>query len=290
MIFSKMHGLGNDFVVVNGFTEHLDELILSNLAKGICDRNFGVGSDGLILVVPADNADFFMRMFNPDGSEAQMCGNGIRCAAKFAFEKGITSSNPVRVDTLAGIKTIDLTISGGIVSAARVDMGAPWLERSEIPVTLPGEGPVIAEPLAVNDRTLAVTCVSMGNPHCITFVDDTESYPVRTVGIQVENHPSFPERTNAEFVQVINPREIRMRVWERGAGETLACGTGACASAVASILNGKTERAMTVHLKGGDLHVEWPEEGSVAMTGPAVEVFTGEISQDTLHAWALGER
>lgn len=310
MIFTKMHGLGNDFVVVNGFALHLDSFPRAGfeippyqqLAVGICDRHFGVGGDGLILVVPSKNADFCMRMINPDGTEAQMCGNGIRCAAKFAFERGITSANPVRVDTLAGIKTIEMTIVDGKVTTARVDMGKPWLDRTEIPSIMPGVGPIISEPLAIADvdgaglqipphqvappqGLLAVTCVSMGNPHCITFVDDVKSFPLAVIGPQVERHPSFPERTNAEFVEVISPNEIRMRVWERGAAETLACGTGACASAVASILNAKTERKVTVHLDGGDLEIEWPEDGSVFMTGPAVEVFTGELNEELLNAW-----
>ncbi|MEN6370871.1 MAG: diaminopimelate epimerase [Armatimonadota bacterium] len=288
MIFSKMHGLGNDFVVVNGFTEHLDDVVIDKLAIGACDRNFGIGGDGLILIVPSETADFCMRMLNPDGSEAEMCGNGIRCAAKFAFERGITAANPVRVETLAGLKTIELTVVDGKATAARVDMGAPRLGRSEIPVTLPGTGTVISEPLKLDDRTLNITCVSMGNPHCITFVDDVESYPIRMVGPKVERHTAFPERTNAEFIEVVSPSEIKMRVWERGAGETLACGTGACASAVASILNGKTERSLTVHLKGGDLKVEWmKDDGPVVMTGPAVEVFTGEIPEYTLKAWMV---
>ncbi|MEN6521374.1 MAG: diaminopimelate epimerase [Armatimonadota bacterium] len=288
MIFSKMHGLGNDFVVVNGFTEHLDDAVINKLAIGACDRNFGIGGDGLILVMPSETADFRMRMLNPDGSEAEMCGNGIRCVAKFTFEHGITTANPVRVETLAGLKTIELTVAGGKVTAARVDMGAPKLDRSEIPVTVPGTGPVISEPLVLDDRTLGITCVSMGNPHCITFVDDVESYPVRTVGPKVERHPAFPERTNAEFIEVVSPSEIKMRVWERGAGETLACGTGACASTVASILNGKTGRSLTVHLKGGDLKVEWlKDDGPVVMTGPAVEVFTGEIPEYMLKAWLV---
>jgi diaminopimelate epimerase len=229
-------------------------------------------------------------MLNPDGSEAEMCGNGIRCAAKFAYERNITKINPVRVETLAGLKTIDMTISGGKVTTARVDMGAPWLDRDEVPATMPGTGPVINESLALSDRTLAVTCVSMGNPHCVTFVEDAESYPIRLIGPQVENHPVFPEKTNTEFVEVKNRKEIRMRVWERGAGETLACGTGACASAVASILNGKTDRALTVHLDGGDLEIEWQDGGPVMMTGPAVEVFTGEITPETIRLWSSGAR
>lgn len=283
-----MQGAGNDFVVVDGFAEHLEESKLPNLAKGFCDRHFGVGGDGLVIVLPSDTADFCMRMLNPDGSEAEMCGNGIRCAAKFAFERGLTMANPVRVETLGGLKTIELTAVDGKITAARVNMGNPKLERAEIPSVAPGIGPILDEPLALEDRTLGITCVSMGNPHCISFVDDVASYPVRMVGPQVELHPSFPERTNAEFVQVIDRDNIRMRVWERGAGETLACGTGACASAVASILNGKTERSVTVHLDGGDLFIDWPENGPVMMTGPAVEVFSGEVSDELVSAWISG--
>ncbi len=290
MIFAKMHGLGNDFVVVNGFVEHLDDAVLPNLAKGACDRKFGIGGDGLIIVAPSTNADYFMRMFNPDGTEAQMCGNGIRCVARFACERSIARANPVRVDTLAGVRIIDLKLKDGAFVSARVDMGAPILERGKIPTSLPGEGPVVSEPLKLSDRTLSVTCVSMGNPHCIVFVDDVEGYPVREVGQQVEHHPAFPERTNTEFIQVKSRELIRMRVWERGAGETLACGTGACASAVASVLNGKTERSLTVQLDGGDLDIEWPEGGSVMMTGPAVEVFSGEIAEDVISAWIEGRR
>ena len=289
MIFSKMHGLGNDFVVVNGFKEHLSDTVLPKLAKRICDRNFGVGGDGLILVIPSDTADFFMRMMNPDGSEAEMCGNGIRCAAKFAYEQGITTADPVRVETLGGLKVIDLVKSNEKVTAARVNMGNPRLDRTEIPSFMPGTGPIINEPLALGDRTIFVTCVNMGNPHCVSFVEDVEKYPVRIIGQEVEVHPSFPERTNVEFIQVISPKEIRMRVWERGAGETLACGTGACASVVASILNGKTERSVVVHLNGGDLEIQWPEDGPVMMTGPAVEVFTGEISPETIADWTSVE-
>lgn len=281
-----MHGIGNDFVVVDGFSEHLDDSILGKLSERSCDRNFGVGGDGLVLVLPSETADFCMRMLNPDGSEAQMCGNGIRCAAKFAYEHGITRVNPVKVETKAGLKIIDLIIEDGKVTAIRVNMGSPWLERGEIPTAFEGTGTVISEPLSVDGRTLSVTCVSMGNPHCITFVDDAESFPVREIGPLVERHSMFPERTNTEFIQILNRKEIRMRVWERGAAETLACGTGACASAVASILNGHTDRSITVHLNGGDLQIEWPkDDGPVMMTGPAVEVFTGEIPESVIAEW-----
>jgi len=289
VIFAKMHGLGNDFVVVNGFSEHLDDSAVAKLARKICDRNFGVGGDGLVLVLPSESADFRMRMMNPDGSEAEMCGNGIRCAAKFAFERGITRANPVRVEALSGEMILDLITADGSVTAARADMGRPRLARADIPTTAPGIGPVIGEPLSLDGRTLAITCVSMGNPHCVTFVDDAQSFPVQEIGPQIERHPYFPERTNAEFVEVASSKEIRMRVWERGAGETLACGTGACASVVASVLNNRTARAVTVHLDGGDLDIEWLEDGPVMMTGPAVEVFVGEVRPELIEGWTAPE-
>ncbi len=281
MRFSKMHGAGNDFVVVDGFAHPIDDARTARFSQLVCDRHFGVGADGLIYVVPSTEADFGMRMFNPDGSEAEMCGNGIRCAAKFAFEKKLVRANPVRVETLAGIKTIELKVDGDRVTAAKVDMGEPRIERNEIPM-IGAEGRVVSEPLPVGGHTLLVTCVSMGNPHCVTFVEDVENYPVHEVGPLVERHELFPSRTNVEFVQVINRREIRMRVWERGAGETLACGTGACASAVAAVLNDFTEREMIVHLNGGDLDIEWTDYGTVMMTGPAVEVYIGEFSSEFL--------
>jgi len=282
MRFSKMHGTGNDFVVLDGFTYPVDEASVANFARRVCDRHFGVGADGLIYILPSNEADFRMRMFNPDGSEAEMCGNGIRCAAKFAFENNLACANPVNVSTLAGIKNIVLKLDGEKVKAATVDMGKPRLERNEIPM-VGDEGMVVSEPLMVGDKNILVTCVSMGNPHCITFVDDVENYPVCEIGQIIENHKSFPNRTNAEFVQVLNRQEIRMRVWERGAGETLACGTGACASAVAAVLNDLVERKITVHLNGGDLEIEWSEPGNVFMTGPAVEVYTGELSSEFLN-------
>jgi diaminopimelate epimerase len=274
--FVKMHGLGNDFIVVNGFEEHLDDSKLSELARKTCDRHFGIGGDGLVLVLPSQVADHCMRMINPDGSEAEMCGNGIRCAAKFAYERGICTANPVRIETLAGVKVIDLTLENGKVTAARVDMGKPRLDRTEIPFSGPGNGPVIGEVISVEGREFAVTCVSMGNPHCITFVDNAETYPIDKIGPLVEHHPDFPQRTTTEFVQIINRGEIRMRVWERGAGQTLACGTGACASAAAAMLNGLTDRTVTVHLDGGDLLIEWASvDADLMMTGPAEEVFVG---------------
>ncbi len=281
MEFAKMHGLGNDFVVVDGFREKLAEEALPDIAKSLCDRHFGIGSDGLILVLPSRVANVRMRMFNPDGSEAEMCGNGIRCFGKFVYDRGINRDNPLTVETLAGIKTIKLTVEEGKVVSARVDMGKPRFSRSEIPMAPTSSGSadkVIGETIKVDGKKFEVTCVSMGNPHCVIFEDDVDTFPVEKIGPLVENHRLFPQRTNVEFVQVLNTKEIKVRVWERGAGITPACGTGACASAVASNLNGKTGRKVTVHLPGGDLFIEWLGNDHVSMTGPAVEVFTGNIA------------
>lgn len=276
MKFTKMHGLGNDFVMVNTFEEEIPESMLPRAGKFICDRNFGIGGDGLILILPSQVADLRMRVINSDGSEAEMCGNGIRCFAKYAYEHGLSKASHMRVETLAGIQVIELSLCGGKVDAVRVDMGAPMLERAQIPMVGDG-GQVVNEPLSVDGRELHITCVSMGNPHCVTFVDDLDSFPWREIGRQVEKHPAFPRKTNAEFAQVLGPGEIKMRVWERGCGETLACGTGACATAVASVLNGKTSGEVVVHLAGGDLKIGWDGKGSVFMTGPAEEVFSGHI-------------
>ena len=283
MDFAKMHGLGNDYVVVDGFREKLDEQALPGIARRLCDRHFGIGSDGLILVLPSRVANVRMRMFNPDGSEAEMCGNGIRCFGKFVHDREISRENPLSVETLAGVKTLKLSIEGGLVVSSRVDMGQPRLRRGEIPMSDPPRGTagrteqVIGEPIKVGAKRFEATCVSMGNPHCVIFVDDVDHFPVESIGPIIEHHRLFPQRTNVEFVQVLNAKEIRVRVWERGAGITPACGTGACASVVASSLNDRTDRKVTVHLPGGDLHVEWLGDGRVMMTGPAEEVFTGTI-------------
>lgn len=277
MRFAKMHGLGNDYVVVDGAAERLAETALGRLAQVVTDRHFGIGADGLILVLPSNTADLRMRIFNVDGSEAEMCGNGIRCLAKFAYDRGLVSRTDIKVETLGGMKLLRLDVADGKMLAATVDMGAPVLERKDIPTTMPGEGPVVSEELVAGEEKYAVTCVSMGNPHCVIYVDDVDSYPVTSVGPLIEHHNVFPQRTNVEFIQVLGPTELKMRVWERGVGETLACGTGACASVVAGVLNGKNERSATVHLPGGDLRIEWSEEGSIFMTGPATEVFEGEI-------------
>jgi len=276
MHFIKMHGIGNDYVYIDCFQETVKDP--KALAARISDRHFGVGGDGLILIMPSDKADARMRMFNADGSEAQMCGNGIRCVAKYVFESGIRRQPEVTIETLAGVLRLQLFASDGAVEKVRVNMGVPRLRRRDIPMRGDGEQ-VLAEKLVIGDTEFAVTCLSMGNPHCVIYVDDVETFPVTHYGPLIEHHPQFPERTNVEWIERVNRREIRQRTWERGSGETLACGTGACAAAVASALNGQTERTVTVHLRGGDLEIEWGDDNHVYMTGPAVEVFRGEFSE-----------
>ena len=274
MKFTKMHGIGNDYVYVNCFEEEVKEP--AKLAPIISDRHFGVGSDGLILILPSKAADCKMRIFNADGSEAQMCGNGIRCVAKYVYDHKITQKNPLTVETLAGVKTIQLFATNGKVSSARVNMGKPGLMRSEIPM-LGKETQVIDETLDISKGiSFRTTCVSMGNPHCVIFVDNFDEVDLPRQGAEIERHHSFPERINVHFVKVHNPKEVTMKTWERGSGVTLACGTGASAVCVAGVLNKKTERKILAHLPGGDLELEWSEDGNVYMTGPATEVFTGE--------------
>jgi len=272
--FTKVHGLGNDFILVNCFEEKLVPENFSRLAKVTCDRHFGIGADGLVLLLPSNVADVNMRIFNPDGSEAEMCGNAIRCVAKYLYEHNVVKKERIRVETLAGIMVPELIIEDGRAKLVRVDMGEPRLERSEIPMEGP-PGRVINEPLEAGDVIYHVTAVSMGNPHCIVFVPNVEMVPLYVAGPCLENHHVFPHKTNVEFIQVLNQDEVIMKVWERGAGETMACGTGACASAVACVLNGHTGRRVTVHLKAGDLLIEWAEDNHIYMTGPAEEVFTG---------------
>nr|WP_258359486.1 diaminopimelate epimerase [Moorella sulfitireducens] len=271
-----MHGLGNDFILVNALEENLPG-DLAGLARQACNRRFGIGADGLILVLTSEVADIRMRIFNPDGSEPEMCGNGIRCFARYAYEAGLVREPEIRVETLAGIIKPRLILKDGKVAGVRVDMGEPRLERELIPMA--GEGsPVVDEPVPVDGITWRGTCVSMGNPHCVFFVANVAGAPVTEVGPAVENHPLFPRRTNVEFIEVMNRGELKMRVWERGAGETLACGTGACAAAVAGVLTGRSNREVTVHLAAGDLQIEWSQENNhVYMTGPAVEVFRGDF-------------
>lgn len=274
MKFTKMHGIGNDYVYINCFEEEIKDPV--KLAPIISDRHFGVGSDGLILILPSKAADCGMRIFNADGSEAQMCGNGIRCVAKYVYDHKITQKNPLAVETLAGVKTIQLFTTNGKVSSARVNMGKPKLMRSEIPM-LGKETQVINETLTISKGiTFLITCVSMGNPHCVIFVDSFDKIDLSQHGAEIERHRLFPERTNVHFVQIHGPKEVTMKTWERGSGITLACGTGASAVCVAGVLNKKTERKILAHLPGGDLELEWSEDGNVYMTGPATEVFTGE--------------
>ena len=276
MKFTKMHGIGNDYVYVNCFEENLVGVDLPKLAIEISDRHFGAGGDGMILIMPSDQADFRMRMFNNDGSEGKTCGNGLRCVAKYVYDHGLTDKTTFTIETLGGIVTPELTIKAGKTETIRIDMGQPRVLREEIPMTGPAGTQVVGENLAVGDQVYEITCVSMGNPHCVIFVDDIEKIDVTGVGSQIEWHPSFPERTNVEFIQVVKDDEMIFRVWERGTGITLACGTGACAAGVAGVLRGKTSRQVTIHLPGGDLQIEWAENNHVFMTGPASEVFTGD--------------
>jgi diaminopimelate epimerase len=273
MRFIKMHGIGNDYVYIDCFRETVTEP--EKLAVRISDRHFGVGGDGLILIMPSEKADARMRMFNADGSEAQMCGNGIRCLAKYVYDSGISRQPELTVETLAGVLRLQLFTSNGAVEKVRVDMGMPRLRRQDIPMLGEGER-VLGERLTAGDRDFAVTCVSMGNPHAVIYVEDVAKFPVTHYGPLLEHHPQFPQRTNVEWIEPLNRREIRQRTWERGSGETLACGTGACAATVASVLNGKTDRRVIVHLLGGDLEVEWADDDHVYMTGPAAEVFRGD--------------
>ena len=277
MRFTKMHGIGNDYVYVSGFDEQVDDP--AALARAVSDRHFGVGGDGLILILPSDKADCRMRMFNADGSEAQMCGNGIRCVAKYVYDHGIARRTALTVETLAGVLELDLFVADGAVDRVRVNMGEPRLQRAQIPMRgAPGE--VINEPLRVNGAAFEVTAVSMGNPHCVVFVEDVRGFDVAHWGPLFEHHDAFPERVNTEFIQVRDRESFSMRVWERGSGETLACGTGAAAAAVACHLTGRTGRRVTGHLLGGPLELEWQASNNqVLMTGPAVEVFSGEWHQ-----------
>ncbi len=274
MKFTKMHGIGNDYVYVNCFQETVENP--EQTARLISDRHKGVGSDGLILICPSETADFQMIMYNADGSRAQMCGNGIRCVGKYVYDRGLTDKTTVTVETLAGIKTLELHLQGGKVDCVTVDMGAPELTPARIPVLGAGER-FIAQPVKAAGDTYAVTCVSMGNPHAVVFVDAPEELDLERLGPQFEHHPIFPERTNTEFVRVDGDGELTMRVWERGAGETMACGTGACAVLVAAVLNGKCKSEATVHLLGGDLQIRWNRQNNhIFMTGPATFVFDGE--------------
>ena len=270
-----MQGLGNDYVYVNCCEEKIDNP--PELARRISDRHFGVGSDGLIMINPSDKADFEMEMYNADGSRGEMCGNGIRCVAKYVYDHGLTDKTDISVETLGGIKYLELTVEDGKVKTVKVDMGKPELEPQKIPVKADG-GKAVDEPIRVGGEEYRMTCVSMGNPHAVVFVGcDVKDFPLEEIGPKFENHERFPNRVNTEFVRVIDRHTAEMRVWERGSGETLACGTGACAVAVACVLNGLTEDEVTVRLLGGDLQIRWDrEKDTVYMTGPAEAVFDGE--------------
>lgn len=271
--FTKMEGLGNDYVYMDAISQEIKDR--SNLAKKVSDRHFGIGSDGLILICSSEVADFRMDMYNADGSQSEMCGNGIRCVGKFVYDKGLTDKTNITIETLAGIKTLNLYVKDGSVQTVKVDMGEPILSPNKIPVDAPVE-PVTDLKINAKDRDFVFTCVSMGNPHAITEVAEVDSFDVDKYGSVIEVESVFPNRTNVEFIEVVDEHHIKMRVWERGAGETLACGTGACATAVACHINGLTERNVTVQLLGGNLEIEWNEKDNhVYMTGPARTVFEG---------------
>ena len=275
MKFTKMQGIGNDYVYVNCFEEKVENP--GELAVRVSDRHFGIGSDGLILIKPSERADFCMEMYNADGSEGAMCGNGVRCVGKYVYDYGLTEHTSIQVETKSGIKYLDLTVEEGKVSQVRVNMGAPELSPSGIPVLADGDK-VLDAPIMVDGREYRMTCVSMGNPHAVVYLNDVKNLEIEKIGPMFEMHPCFPDRVNTEFVRVVDGHTLEMRVWERGSGETLACGTGACAVAVASILNGHVSGEVTVKLLGGDLKILWDEqENIVYMTGPAAVVFDGEI-------------
>jgi len=273
--FTKMQGIGNDYVYIDCTKQMLD-LDIANLAVKISDRHFGVGSDGLVLILLSNKADFMMRMFNSDGSEAEMCGNAIRCVGKYAYERGLTNKDTISIETLAGIKVLKLNIKDEKVVSVIVDMGEPVLAAEKIPV-ISRKGEFVTENIQVDDNFFALTCVSMGNPHAVTFMDNINEINIERLGPSLENNSIFPKKTNVEFVKVIDRQTLEMRVWERGAGETLACGTGACATVVAAVLNNLCDRKSVVKLIGGELQIEWDEKNNhVFMTGPAQIVFDGE--------------
>lgn len=276
MKFTKMHGCGNDYVYVDCTNEMIENP--SEVSKYVSDRHFGIGSDGLILICSSETADFRMAMYNADGSEGAMCGNGIRCVAKYVYDKGLTDKKNISIETKSGIKELELTVEDGKVSLVKVNMGAPILKAKDIPVDVDTEKCIDTD-INVDGKDYKITCVSMGNPHAVTFIDeDVKTFPIEKIGPKFENHPMFPDRVNTEFVQVLNRHEVNMRVWERGSGETLACGTGTCATVVACVLNGLTDDEVTVHLLGGDLFIKYDRENdTVWMTGPAVIAFEGTI-------------
>lgn len=275
MKFTKMQGCGNDYVYINCFEEKVEDA--PALARKVSDRHFGIGADGLVLIKPSSRDDFTMEMYNADGSQGKMCGNAIRCVGKYVFDHKMTKKRELAVETLAGTKYLSLNVSGDKVSEVTVLMGVPVFEPEKIPVVAEGKS-VVDMPVTVDGRKYRITVVSMGNPHAVIFVEDTKNFPIEKIGPLFERHEMFPERVNTEFVKVLDRENISMRVWERGSGETWACGTGACASAVASVINGYTDGKVTVHMLGGNLHIRYDGEGGqVHMTGPAVEVFRGEL-------------
>jgi diaminopimelate epimerase len=276
MLFWKMQGLGNDYIVVDSKKQRISEQQIPKLAKKLCQRRFSIGADGLLIVCPSNVADVKMRIFNADGSEAEMCGNGIRCFSKYCYEKGIVLKNAFNVETLSGIKQIWLTIKGSEVYSVKVDMGAPNWERSAL--SIQGQGTFINETLEIDNKPYTITCLSMGNPHCIIFVEKVEEFPVNIIGPIVENYKAFPYRTNVAFVQILNRNELKVRVWERGCGETLACGTGTCAAVAAANRLGRVDNNVTVHLLGGDLKVEVGK--TLLLIGAAEKVFEGTLFQE----------
>ncbi len=273
--FTKMHGLGNDYIYINGFKEQIENP--EDLSIKISDRHFGIGSDGIVLILPSETCDFRMRMFNNDGSEAEMCGNATRCVAKYVYDFGMTDKEEITLETLAGVKVLKLQVIDGKVYRVTVNMGAPIVKTRDIPAIFPKDI-IVNEAIDVDGEEYKVTCVSMGNPHVIIFVEDVENFDVHGIGAKIEKHKMFPKKINTEFAQIIDRSTIKMRVWERGSGETLACGTGASATLVASVLNDLTDRKAKLILLGGDLEIEWNEtDNNVYMTGPATTVFQGEI-------------
>ena len=277
LAFTKMEGCGNDYVYINGFTRSVPAEEKPALVRRLSDRHFGIGGDGVIFINPAKEADFEIEMWNADGTRSEMCGNGIRCVARYVYDFGLTDQKEFSIVSAGKIKYMTLYEQDGQISAVRVNMGQPILEADQIPVRA-DHSPVINVPIEVQGKEYRMTCVSMGNPHAVVFVDSTEDFPLEQVGPYFENHPCFPNRTNTEFVQVIDRSRVRMRVWERGTGETLACGTGCCATAVACVLNGLTDNAITVEVLGGALQIEWDRDNDLVwMTGPATVVFSGEI-------------
>ena len=277
MKFSKMHGCGNDYIYVDGSKEMIPLEEKPELVRSLSDRHFGIGGDGVIFINPAEEADFEMEMYNADGTRAEMCGNGIRCVAKYVYDKGLTDKKCITIGSTGKVKTLNLTIQDKKVVLVKVNMGAPELTAVNVPVVSENEQ-VIDEPIEVNGTEYRMTCVSMGNPHAVVYMDDVANLDIEAIGPYFENHKRFPKRTNTEFVKVIDRNTVEMRVWERGTGETLACGTGACATAVACILNGLTQEQITVKLLGGDLEIYWDRKNNyVYMTGPATHVFDGEI-------------